>query len=51
MKDKLHRLWAVLGGGLSPTIHAGCRDERLGVAFVLTAGQCHESPVFETVFA
>jgi len=38
-------------GGLSTTIHAGCRDERTGVAIVLTAGQCHESPTFETVFA
>jgi transposase len=36
---------------LSTKIHAGCRDERTGVAVVLTAGQCHESPVFETVFA
>ena len=38
-------------GGLSTKIHAGCRDERAGVALVLTAGHCHESPVFETVFA
>jgi len=38
-------------GGLSTTIHAGCRDARTGIAVVLTAGQCHESPVFETVFA
>ena len=38
-------------GGLSTKIHAGCRDERTGVAIVLTAGHCHESPVFETVFA
>ena len=38
-------------GGLSTTIHAGCRDARTGVAVVLTAGHCHESPVFETVFA
>ena len=38
-------------GGLSTKIHAGCRDERTGIAVVLTAGQCHESPVFETVFA
>ena len=38
-------------GGLSTKIHAGCRDARTGVAIVLTAGQCHESPVFETVFA
>jgi transposase len=36
---------------LSTKIHAGCRDERTGIAVVLTAGQCHESPVFETVFA
>jgi len=36
---------------LSTKIHAGCRDERTGVAFVLTAGQCHESPAFEAVFA
>src|SRR5262249_6207769 len=38
-------------GGWSTKIHAGCRDERTGVAIVLTAGHCHESPVFETVFA
>jgi len=38
-------------GGLSTKIHAGCRDERTGVALVLTAGHCHESPVFEAVFA
>ena len=38
-------------GGLSTKIHAGCRDERTGVALVLTAGQCHESPAFEAVFA
>src|SRR5215813_1692888 len=38
-------------GGLSTKIHAGCRDERTGIAVVLTAGQCHESPVFEAVFA
>jgi len=38
-------------GGLSTKIHAGCRDARTGVAVVLTAGHCHESPVFETVFA
>ena len=38
-------------GGWSTTIHAGCRDERTGVALVLTAGHCHASPVFETVFA
>ena len=38
-------------GGLSTTIHAGCRDARTGVAIVLTAGHCHESPVFETVCA
>ena len=38
-------------GGLTTTIHVGCRDERMSVAVVLTAGQCHESPVFETVLA
>jgi transposase len=38
-------------GGWATTIHAGCRDERTGVAIVLTAGHCHESPVGETVFA
>jgi transposase len=38
-------------GGLSTKIHAGCRDERPGVAVVLTAGPCHASPVFETVLA
>jgi hypothetical protein len=38
-------------GGWSTKIHAGCRDERTGVVIVLTAGHCHESPAFETVFA
>lgn len=38
-------------GGLSTKIHAGCRDERVGLALVLTAGQDHESPVFATVLA
>ena len=38
-------------GGLSTKIPAGCRDERTGVAIVLTAGPCHESPVFEMVLA
>ena len=38
-------------GGLSTKIHAGCRDERTGIAVVLTAGHCHESPVFDTVLA
>src|SRR5687767_10081812 len=38
-------------GGCSTKIHAGCRDERTGVAIVLTAGHCHESPVFEMVLA
>jgi len=33
-------------GGLSTKIHAGCRDERTGVALGLTAGHCHASPVF-----
>jgi putative transposase len=36
---------------LSTKIQAGCRDERTGVAVVLTAGHGHESPVFETVLA
>ena len=36
---------------MSTKIYAGCRDERTGVAVVLTAGHCHESPVFETVLA
>src|SRR6266567_8102546 len=36
-------------GGLSTKIHAGCLDERTGIAVVLTAGQCHESPVFVQV--
>ena len=36
---------------MSTKIHAGCRDERVGVALVLTAGQDHESPVFATVLA
>ena len=38
-------------GGFSTKIHAGCRDDRTGIARVLTAGQCHESPTFETVCA
>jgi hypothetical protein len=38
-------------GGWSTKIHAGCRAERIGIAVVLTAGHCHESPVFETVLA
>ena len=38
-------------GGLSTKIHAGCRDERTGMAVVLTAGHWHESPVFATVLA
>ena len=38
-------------GGLSTKIHAGCRDERTSIAIVLTAGHCHESPVFATVLA
>jgi transposase len=36
-------------GGWSTKIHAGGRDERTGVALVLTAGHCHERPVFEMV--
>ena len=38
-------------GGFSTKIHVGCRDEHTGVAIVLTAGQAHESPVFERVLA
>ena len=38
-------------GGWSTQIHAGCRDERTGVAIVLTAGHGHASPVFATVLA
>jgi transposase len=38
-------------GGWSTNIHAGCRDARTGVAVVLTAGHCHESPVFAAGFA
>ena len=38
-------------GGLATTLHAGCRDARTGIAVVLTAGPCHESPVVETVCA
>jgi hypothetical protein len=38
-------------GGLSTKIHAGCLNERPSVAFVLTAGPRHESPVCETGFA
>jgi len=36
---------------LSTKLHAGCLDEQTGVALVLTEGQRHESPVFETVWA
>ena len=38
-------------GGLSTNIHAGCRDARPGVAIVLTAGPCPESPACEPVLA
>ena len=38
-------------GGWSTKIHAGCRDERIDIAIVLTAGHWHESPVFETLLA
>jgi transposase len=38
-------------GGWATKIHAGWRDEHPSVAIVLTAGPCHESPVFETVWA
>jgi transposase len=38
-------------GGWSTKSHAGGRDERTGISVVLTAGHCHESPVFEPVFA
>jgi len=48
--DRPPKLWAALGG-LSTNIHAGCRDAHLDIAFVLTAGQCHESPVFATISA
>ena len=34
-------------GGPSTKIHAGCIDESTSVAFVLTAGQCHDAPVFD----
>jgi hypothetical protein len=34
---------------LTTKIHVGCRDERMSVAVVLTAGQGQESPVFATV--
>ena len=36
---------------MATKIHAGGRDERTGVAIVLTAGHGHERPVFETVRA
>jgi transposase len=38
-------------GGLSTKMHAGCRDERTGIALILTAGPCHERPVFAPVLA
>ena len=38
-------------GGLSTKIPAGCRDERQGVAFVLTAGHGHARPGFEAMCA
>jgi transposase len=31
-------------------MHLGCLDERTGVAIVITAGACHDAPLFETVF-
>ncbi len=34
-------------GGFSTKIHAGCIDESTAVAFVLTAGQRHDSPAFD----
>ena len=37
-------------GGFSTKIHLGCIDERIGVAIVITAGACHDAPLFETVF-
>jgi transposase len=37
-------------GGFSTKIHLGCLDERTGVAIVITAGACHDAPLFETVF-
>jgi putative transposase len=37
-------------GGFSTKIHLGCIDERTGVAIVITAGACHDAPLFETVF-
>jgi hypothetical protein len=43
--------WGRSRGGWSTQIHAGGRDERTGVALVLTAGHWHASPVFATVFA
>lgn len=36
-------------GGFSTKIHRGCLDERTGVAIVITAGACHDAPLFETV--
>jgi transposase len=38
-------------GGLSPKRHAGDREERTGIAVVLTAGPGHESPGCEPVLA
>jgi transposase len=38
-------------GGLATTIQAGCRDARTGIAVVLTAGPCPESPGFAPVCA
>ena len=37
-------------GGFSTKIHLGCLDERTGVAIVITAGACHDAPLFEAVF-
>jgi len=38
-------------GGVPTPIQVGCREARMSVAVVLTAGQWHERPVLETVLA
>ena len=37
-------------GGLTTKLHAACTDERTGVSFVLTGGQCNDAVGFEPVW-
>jgi Transposase DDE domain len=38
-------------GGVSTKIHAGCINEKTGIAIVLTGGERHDMPGFDDVFA